>query len=162
VSPLRTDVTALPELAGREIGVSAWRLVDATAVAAFADVTGDHQWIHLDARRAADGPFGVPVAHGFLVLALVPAMLEEIVEVAGVHHVLNKEVGNVRFLAPVRVGARIRGHAVLRAARPRPHGHWETTYEVGVECEAVAGQALRASVTYLYRAVGSCPPLPLR
>ena len=151
MTALRTEVASLPELAGQEIGVSGWRRVDAPAVAAFADVTGDHQWIHLDARRAADGPFGVPVAHGFLVLALVPAMLDEIVEVTGVHHVLNKEVGKVRFLTPVRVGDRVRGRAVLRTARSRPDGHWETTYEVGVERESAPVQALRAAVTYLYR-----------
>ncbi|AGL15838.1 MaoC-like protein dehydratase [Actinoplanes sp. N902-109] len=149
---MRTDVTLLPGLAGRDLGISGWHPVGAAAVAAFADVTGDHQWIHLDPHRAAEGPFGAPVAHGLLVLALVPALLAEVVEVTGVRHVINKGVQGARFLAPVRVGDRVRAWAGVQSARPRPREHWEVTWEVTVESEAAATAALRTTMTYLYRA----------
>lgn len=146
------DVAALPGAAGRELGVSAWRTVDPAAVAAFADVTGDHQWIHLDARRALEGPFGVPVVHGFLLLSLLPALLDDVVRVDGVHHVLNKESGPARFVAPVPVGDRVRARVVLDTARPRPRGHWEAVWAVDLQSERAAGTAVRSTVTYLYRA----------
>jgi acyl dehydratase len=153
VTPVSIDVAALPAFAGQEIGVSAWRSVDAATVSTFADVTGDHQWIHLDARRALTGPFGVPVAHGFLLLALIPALLDEVLRVNGVRHVLNKEAGPARFLAPVPVGDRVRGRLVLDSARGRPRGHWEAVYAVDLQSEKAAGVAVRTSVTYLYLAV---------
>lgn len=145
-------VGALTELAGQEIGASRWRTVDSRAVAAFADATDDHQWIHVDPVRAGQGPFGAPVAHGFLVLALVPALIDEAVPVGGVDHVINKGVAAARFLAPVIVGDRIRGVVGVQDARPRPRGLWEVTWTVAVESRARAAVALRTTVTYLYQA----------
>lgn len=149
---VQTEVTELSGLAGRAAGISGWRRVGSAEVAAFADATGDHQWIHLDPVRAARGPFGAPVAHGFLLLALVPALIDEVVRVTGVHHVLNKGVAAARFLVPVLVGDRVRGHVSVQEARERPRDLWEATFTVALESEARAATALRTTITYLYQA----------
>ena len=99
--------------AGQALGHSAWRRVDQPLVHAFADVTGDHQWIHTDPGRAATGPFGTPVAHGFLIASLLPAMLDEVLRVDGSALVLNKGVERLRFTSPVPVGSRVRARVEL-------------------------------------------------
>ncbi|MFY1701807.1 MaoC family dehydratase [Micromonospora sp. WMMA1923] len=156
------DLTAL---VGTELGVSRWRTVDQDAVDRFAALTGDRQWLHVDPERAATGPFGRPVAHGFLVISLVPAMLDEVIEVAGVDHTLNKGVDRIRIVAPVPVGSRVRARFDLPSARVRPRGYVEAVFEASVQVEGVADPVLRVAVTYLYRvaeAAGPAKPLPLR
>lgn len=98
---------------GDELGVSAWHDVDQARIDAFATVTGDHQWIHVDAARAAATPFGGTIAHGYLTLSLGPMLLAEILEWRGFTHVLNYGLERVRFPAPVPVGSRVRMSAVL-------------------------------------------------
>jgi acyl dehydratase len=98
---------------GRDLGTSGWLEVTQSRVDQFAEATGDHQWIHVDPERAAAGPFGGTIAHGYLTLSLSNAFLPEIVDVRGVSMGVNYGVGKVRFPAPVLVGSRIRAQATL-------------------------------------------------
>jgi acyl dehydratase len=101
-------VDELPTLAGRDLGRSNWHEITQEQVNLFADATGDHQWIHVDPERARAGPFGGPVAHGYLTLSLATALLADVLRVDGVAQVVNYGLGKVRFPAPVPVGSRIR------------------------------------------------------
>ena len=119
---------------GRHLGTSDWLTITQERIDRFADATGDHQWIHVDPERAAAGPFGATIAHGYLTLSLSNALLPEIVEVQGVSMGVNYGVGKVRFPAPVRVGSRIRASAELVAAEDVPGGV-QTTVLITVELE---------------------------
>lgn len=113
------DVQAL---VGQEIGSSDWMTVDQARIDLFAQATGDHQWIHTDPVRAAAGPFGATVAHGFLTLSLVPVMLEAGLAIDDVRMGLNYGLNRVRFVAPVRVDSRLRGRFKLLACEPLEGG----------------------------------------
>jgi len=119
---------------GRELGTSDWLEITQERVNQFADATGDHQWIHVDPVRAAAGPFGGPIAHGYLTLSLSNALLPEIVEVQGVSMGVNYGVGKVRFPAPVPVGSRIRASATLNSVE-EVAGGVQTTMLITVEIE---------------------------
>jgi acyl dehydratase/ubiquinone/menaquinone biosynthesis C-methylase UbiE len=108
VLPWRVELAELPGLAGRHLGHSAWHDITQEDVSRFAALTDDEQWIHVDPTRAADGPFGATVAHGFFTLARFTALLGEILTVEGVRTTLNYGVNRVRFPAPARVGGRLR------------------------------------------------------
>ncbi|MEU7587351.1 MaoC family dehydratase [Micromonospora sp. NPDC049230] len=111
-------VDALLERTGQPLGTTGWHLVDQARINAFADATGDHQWIHVDqTRAAAESPFGTTVAHGMLTLSLCATFLSELVQVDGVRLVINAGLDKVRMRAPVPVGARVRGVATLLEAR---------------------------------------------
>jgi acyl dehydratase len=99
-----------------DLGASEWMTIDQERIAQFADATGDQQWIHVDPDRAADGPFGGTIAHGFLTLSLLPVFLRSLYRVEGVKMAVNVGLNKVRFLNPVRVGARLRGAAVITSA----------------------------------------------
>ena len=110
---------------GQALGVSPWMTVDQALIDAFAEATGDHQWIHVDPERAArESPYGCTIAHGLLTLSLMPAMRAEIggLPTEGVGQAINYGYDEVRFLAPVKVGARIRLRAEVLEARPRARG----------------------------------------
>ena len=98
---------------GEEVGVSEWITVDQNRIQLFADATGDHQWIHLDAERAAKGPFGTTIAHGFLTLSLLPEMSASAFQVLDTRMGVNYGLDRVRFPAPVPSGSRLRGHFKL-------------------------------------------------
>lgn len=104
----------LTPLVGQEIGVSGWIAVDQPRIQAFADATEDQQWIHTDPRRAAQGPFGTTIAHGFLTLSLLPRFYETAFRVNEVRMGINYGLDRVRFPAPVPVGSRLRGRFVLK------------------------------------------------
>jgi acyl dehydratase len=123
----------LADAVGTTLGTSTWHTLDQQAIDCFADVTSDHQWIHTDRERAAVGPYGVPVAHGFLTLSLLPVLLSEIFQVNGVELMVNRGLDHVRFKAPVRAGGRIRAVASLLSARQRPRGFWEIVLTIVVE-----------------------------
>ncbi len=125
---------------GRELGTSDWLEITQERVDQFADATGDHQWIHVDPVRAAAGPFGGPIAHGYLTLSLSNALLPEIVEVRGISMGVNYGCGKVRFPAPVPVGSRIRASATLAAVDDVPGGV-QTTMVITVEVEGGAKPA---------------------
>ncbi|MGB5077704.1 MAG: MaoC family dehydratase [Sphingorhabdus sp.] len=93
---------------GTKLGPTDWLLIDQDRVNGFADVTGDHQWIHVDAERAKSGPFGGTIAHGYLTMSLVNYFLPQLIEVRGFVHAVNVGADRLRFLNPVKVGSRIR------------------------------------------------------
>lgn len=123
----------LADCVGSEVAVSDWLTVTQQAINQFADATGDHQWIHVDPEKAAAGPFGVPIAHGFLTLALLPRFFDLSLQVKnsalGVNYGLNK----VRFMAPVPVGSRLRGRLHLLAAQPIAVDGMQLNWRVTVE-----------------------------
>ncbi|MFZ1737119.1 MaoC family dehydratase [Sphingorhabdus sp.] len=101
--------TALIGAEGTTLGPTDWLQIDQDRVNGFAEVTGDHQWIHVDVDRAKDGPFGGTIAHGYLTMSLVNFFLPQLIEVQGFAHAVNVGADRLRFLAPVKVGSRIRG-----------------------------------------------------
>ena len=117
---------------GRHLGWSPWVTVDQARIDMFAAATGDHQWIHTDPERAASGPFGTTIAHGYLTLALTNHLLPQIVEVRGISAGLNYGVDRVRFPEPVPAGARVRAGAELTAVA-EVHGGVQATVEITVE-----------------------------
>lgn len=131
----------LSELAacvGQEVAVSDWLTVTQAQVNLFAEATGDHQWIHVDPEKAKSGPFGAPIAHGFLTLSLLPKFFESSLAIVqsrmGVNYGLNK----VRFTAPVPVGSRLRARMKLLASEPIDNNGVQMTWEVLVEREGSA------------------------
>ena len=101
-------------LIGQELGSSEWLTMDQDAINAFADVTGDHQWIHVDEERAAEGPYGATIVHGFFTLALIPKFSSEVFTIEGVSIRVNYGLNKVRFLQPVVVGSRLRGKVEVK------------------------------------------------
>ncbi|HZE39330.1 MAG TPA: MaoC family dehydratase [Stackebrandtia sp.] len=128
------DLTAL---VGVELGPTAWHHVTQDAIDAFAQVTGDHQWIHTDPKRAADSPLRGTIAHGLYSLSLGPALSAELLLFDGFAHGLNYGYDKVRFPAPVPVGSRIRMRATVTAADHVPGGIQVTSRQL-FECDAAA------------------------
>ena len=126
-------VSALGDLIGEELGPTEWREVDQERIDAFAAATDDPQWIHTDPERAAEGPFGTTIAHGFLTLSLCVPMLSELLPSSG-GMVVNYGVDRVRFPAPVPSGARIRGRFRVATVEETPRGE-RATIEATVECD---------------------------
>jgi acyl dehydratase len=117
---------------GETLGTSGWRQVTQDAVDAFADVTGDHQWIHVDTERARDTPFGGTIAHGYLTLSLAPALTAQVVAFEGFEFALNYGLDRVRFPSPMPVGGRVRATVRLAAVDDIPGGaqiRLEITFE---------------------------------
>jgi len=138
-------------LVGKEIGVSPWMEVSAERIAAFADATGDHQWIHLDAERAArESPYGGVVAHGFLTLSLIPALRASAMRIEGVRMAINYGANRVRFPAPLRAGRRVRGHFTLAAFEPIEGGAQILTQATVTEEGAAKPCCAAELVTRLY------------
>ena len=130
---------------GTEIGVSPWILVDQQAIDRFADVTGDHQFIHVDPEAAARTPFGGTVAHGFLTLSLLSQMAAHVMLVPDtLKMAVNYGFEKVRFIAPVRSGKRVRGHFTLASAEEKRPGQWQFVHHVTVEIEGEEKPALTA------------------
>ena len=146
---MRIALADLPSLAGTLIGTSSWQAITQEQVQLFADATHDHQWIHLDEQRAAAGPFGGTIAHGYLTLALTPSVLEEVVELEGSAATVNYGIDRLRFPAPVPVGARVRAAVELAGAEPIAGGVqcvWKLTFEV----EGGAKPACVAEIVFRY------------
>jgi acyl dehydratase len=106
-------INGLEKLVGEHLGYSEWHQVTQEQVNLFADATGDHQWIHVDVERAKAGPFGGPIAHGYLTLSLAPTLLTEIMQVDGVSMGINYGLNKLRFPSPVPVGSKVRAGATL-------------------------------------------------
>jgi len=114
---LITSIDDATGLVGSELGVSEWLEIDQKRVNDFADVTGDHQWIHVDVERAkAESPYGAPIAHGFLTLSMIPALSKDNFRVQNAQLVINYGLNKVRFLSAVPVGSRIRVRSELADA----------------------------------------------
>jgi len=122
---------------GQALATSDWIAIDQHRVDAFAEATDDRQWIHVDPARAAAGPFGAPIAHGFLTLSLMPALLASAFAIDNVGMGVNYGLNRVRFPAPVPVGSRLRAHLKLLAFEPVPGGA-QLTLEATVEREGSA------------------------
>lgn len=136
---------ALEAQIGREVGVSAWLLVDQAMIDAFADATGDRQFIHVDPERAAQTPFGSTVAHGFLTLSLLPRLAAWTLPVIEGRAIsINYGFDKVRFVAPVRSGSCIRARFVLVDVSKRAPGEVLTRYTVTVEIDGEEKPALVA------------------
>ena len=127
-------LTDLQALVGQEVGVSDWISVDQQRINLFADATGDHPWIHIDAERAARGPFGTTIAHGFLTLSLLPEMSASAFQVRDTRMGVNYGLDRVRFPAPVPVNSRLRGRFKLTKYEPIEGGA-QLTVEVTMERE---------------------------
>lgn len=130
---------------GQEIGVSDWILIDQQRIDAFAEVTDDHQFIHVDPVAAGNSPFGGTIAHGFLSLSLLSRMAADVFLIPdGARMAVNYGFERIRFLAPVRSGKRVRGRFTLASAEERRPGQWQFVHQVTVEIEDEPKPALTA------------------
>ena len=136
-------------LTGRDLGVSSWTEVTQERVNLFADATGDHQWIHVDVERAAAGPFGGPIAHGYLTLSLIVPMFAELLDVEGASMTINYGLNKVRFPAPVPVGARLRLAGRVSSVSEISGGA-ELVLNVVMEIEGSMKPACVADTVYRY------------
>jgi acyl dehydratase len=144
------DIDDAKALEGEEVGLSDWIVIDQARIDQFAEATSDHQWIHVDAERAArELPDGKTIAHGYLTLALIPALTADFVEIENLTRVVNFGVNKVRFYTPVASGARVRARAVLLQARFRA-GAIMLTSEVRIEVEGERKPACVAEILGLY------------
>ncbi|WP_198971552.1 MaoC family dehydratase [Xylophilus sp. ASV27] len=128
-------IADLAACVGQEVALSDWTTITQEQVNRFAEATGDHQWIHVDPERARQGPFGAPIAHGFLTLSLLPRFSETAMRVLQTGMGVNYGLNRVRFPAPVPVGSRLRARFVLRGAEPVERGGVQFTWEMTVERE---------------------------
>lgn len=131
-TPFSVDLQEVEAAVGSELGPSPWLVMEQSRIDSFADTTEDHQWIHVDADRAAEGPFGRTIAHGYLTLAMVPKLLAQILQVTGRSSGVNYGMEKVRFITPVREGARIRMRGSILSATPRSGG---MQYRLGLTVE---------------------------
>jgi len=141
-------VSSLEEIrtkVGSDLGASAWIAIDQAAIDTFADVTDDHQFIHVDPEAAARTPFGGTVAHGFLTLSLLSRMAADVMLVPDTLKMgVNYGFDRVRFIAPVKSGKRVRGHFRLSIAEEKRSGQWQFVHSVSIEIEGEDKPALTA------------------
>lgn len=123
----------LKALVGEELTTSDWFPITQERIDTFAEATGDHQWIHVDPARAAKGPFGTTIAHGFLTLSMLPLFLESSVDIRDVKMGVNYGLNRVRFTSPVPVGSELRARIRLKAFDELPDGGVQMTTEVTIE-----------------------------
>jgi len=124
----------LESLIGEELGPSGWEILTQERIDAFAEITGDEQWIHVDRERAAKGPFGATVAHGYLTVALLPGLVRQIYRIDNVRSIVNMGSDRVRFPAPVPSGARIRAKVTPASLSTSPNGARLESHVI-VECD---------------------------
>ena len=140
-------IDELKGLAGQDLGHSEWLEITQERVNTFADATGDHQWIHVDVEKAKAGPFGGPIAHGYLTLSLVIPLFGELLKVDGVKMGVNYGLEKVRFPHPVPVGSKIRLNAKVVSVEDVPGGT-QSTFDFTVEIDGVAKPACVARTVY--------------
>lgn len=149
--PTKIPAAELPDLAGREIEPSSWLEVTQDRINQFADATNDHQFIHVSRLRAALTPFRKPIAHGFLSLSLLTYLNSEKALVPdNLEMVINYGADRLRFVAPVKVGKRIRSHQKIVSVTERKPGQWLIKNDVSVEIEGEDKPALIAEMLALY------------
>jgi len=124
--PETINVTDLPTLKGRDLGTSRWIQITQEHITTFATLTGDEQWIHIDTDRAATGPFGTTIAHGFYILSRSTGLLYELLDVHGATQILNYGLNRVRFTAPTPTGSRIRMHLTVTDVTQVANGYQVT------------------------------------
>ncbi len=141
----------LAALAGQPISTSDWVTITQEQINQFAQATGDHQWIHIDEERAKAGPFGAPIAHGFLTLSMIPLFFASAIHIVQTRMGVNYGLNRVRFTGPVPVGSRLRASIKLMRADPVENGGFQFTWEVSTEREGVAKPVCVAeSISRLY------------
>jgi len=131
-------LSELPPRIGQEVAVSDWITITQEQVNLFAQATGDHQWIHVDVERAKAGPFGAPIAHGFLTLSLLPTFFAAAMHIEQTRMGVNYGLNKVRFVAPVPVGSRLRARMKLLACDPIDNNGMQMAWEVTVEREGAS------------------------
>jgi hypothetical protein len=142
-------IESFKDLVGTHLGFSDWHLIDQATVNLFADATGDHQWIHVDPEAAAKGPFGGPIAHGYLTLALAPVFLGEVLQVEGISMGVNYGCNKVRFPSPVLVGSKLRvGVGVAEVEDVA--GGVQVVLDLTLETEGGSKPSCVAQVVYRY------------
>lgn len=139
----------LSNLVGTESVGDEWLTIDQGRIDAFAGATGDFQWIHVEPERAASGPFGATVAHGYLTLALLPTLTEGLLEIGGVRMAVNYGLDKVRFLQPVLVGSRLRARSEVMSVDESQQGY-RVGMQVTVEIEGSDRPALIADTIVLF------------
>jgi acyl dehydratase len=142
----------LKALAGADLGHTGWLEITQDRVNAFADATGDHQWIHVDTERAAAGPFGGTIAHGYLTLSLVIQLMSELMDVKGVSMGINYGLNKVRFPAPVPVGSKVRLAAQVGAVEDAGVNAVQAVVDVTVELAGSEKPACAAQTVFRYYA----------
>lgn len=131
------DVRTLRDRVGQEIAVSDWTTISQAQIDQFAEATGDHQWIHVDAARAAvESPFKTTIAHGFLTLSLLSSLLRSAIEFTGARMAINYGLNRVRFVSPVASGSRVRARIVVGAFEEVRGGAIQVTWTIAVERES--------------------------
>jgi acyl dehydratase len=128
-----TRLADLQNLIGEELSVSNWFAVDQERINRFAEATGDHQWIHVDPVRAATGPFGAPIAHGYLTLSMMPTFSEDAFRFEDVRMSVNYGLNRVRFMSPVTVGSELRARFRLKSMDALPDRGWQIVMEATIE-----------------------------
>lgn len=142
-------VDELKAVVGEHLGYSEWQVVTQEQINAFADATGDHQWIHIDAERAKEGPFGTTIAHGYLTLSLLPSLLPQVLQVSGVAMGVNYGANKVRFPAPVPSGSKIRLGAVISSVTD-VKGGVQVQVDTTIEVEGASKPSLVAQTLFNY------------
>lgn len=135
------SIAELAAFAGQGVLTSEWTTITQEQINQFAQATGDHQWIHVDEVRAKEGPFGAPIAHGFLTLSLLPWFFDNTLEVRGVRMGINYGLNKVRFVAPVPVGSRLRAQLKLERAEILDGNGMQMTWEATIEREGASKPA---------------------
>ena len=149
---MTTTVRGIDEfhaLKGTHLGYSDWHLIDQERVNRFADATDDHQWIHVDPARAAEGPFGGTIAHGYLTLSLAPVLLHDVLHVEGMRLGVNYGCNKVRFPSPVKVGSNLRLGAEVADVED-VEGGVQVTLDLVLETEGAPKPSCVAQVVYRY------------
>ena len=126
---------------GQHVATSDWLTITQEQVNRFAEATGDHQWIHVDVERAKQGPFGAPIAHGFLTLSLLPQIFDQAMTLRQSGMGVNYGLNRVRFMTPVPVGSRVRGHLKLLSSEPIDNGGLQMVWETTIELEGATKPA---------------------
>ncbi|MEV0268966.1 MaoC family dehydratase [Hamadaea sp. NPDC050747] len=130
---------------GEPLGTSSWHEITQKQVDLFADATWDHQWIHVDPERAAAGPYGGTIAHGFLTISLAPSLIGEVFVIDGIDMMVNQGLRELKLRAAVPVGSRVRLSATLTGHRPRPRGFTELV--LGLVYEVETGEKIQKAAT---------------
>ncbi|MGW5152944.1 MaoC family dehydratase [Rhodococcus koreensis] len=120
-------VTELKRAVNTHLGYSDWHTINQNQINAFAQATGDHQWIHVDPEKAVHGPFGSTIAHGYLTMSLVPMLVGQVYDISGVQMGINYGADRLRFPSPVPVGSRVRAGVELTAVKPNTMGYQVAT-----------------------------------
>lgn len=145
------DIPSIKSYVGKPLGTSDWVVISQEQINAFARATGDHQWIHVDVERAkAESPFGGPIAHGYLTIALAPALLPQVLQVENASRTVNYGIDKMRLPSPVPAGARVNLAAEIKHVRDIKGGRARVTLSLTFRVEGVTRPCCTADVIYVY------------